>query len=309
VADLLAGATPQPTPARGTLAYSQPYLGPDSVYWRHLGVWTNLMLGPRLLVLQTAHPAVGAAVREFSTYQSDPWGRLVRTLRSLFTYVYGTRQEAANEAARLMEVHKPLKGVDDKGRRYSGLDPDARLWVHATFFEPFLTCESLFPTPLTDAERRQAYDEWRQIGGVLEIPDQDMPTTVEGFRAYWGDMIHNRLEYSGAVEDLLVGMLPALPPPARLPLPDRVWRPLIAPPAAVLRLFTIGTLPPELRERFGQSWTPRDQRRLDLAMKALRTSGRVLPPQVRYMPIAAKSMRSVRRERTRGRLRALRARV
>ena len=292
------------THAAARTARARSYLGPDSVYFRYLGDARGLLFGPRLLVLQTAHPAVGAAVREFSTYQQEPWNRLERTLRSLFTYVYGTERQALAEAARLMELHKPIKGVDAQGRRYSALNPEARLWVHATFYEPLITCGPLIYGPISDADRRRAFDEWRQIGCVLGLRDGDMPATVEEYWVYWQTMVDTRLEDNPAVQDVL-RTLTDLPPPFGVSVPDLLWRPLWSTPGSLARLITVGTLPPELRDRFGLSWTPRQQRRLDRICATVRTGGRFVPVQMRYMPIAAKAVRTARRDRKRARRRAV----
>jgi uncharacterized protein (DUF2236 family) len=112
-------------------------LGPDSIFWRLTGDWRTMLLAGRALVMQTAYPAVGAGVGEHSVYKTDPYGRLDRTMRSVMAQVYGG-EHAVEEGRRLREMHRDIKGVDAKGRRYSALNPDAYLWVHATAYEGFL---------------------------------------------------------------------------------------------------------------------------------------------------------------------------
>ncbi|MGW4402828.1 oxygenase MpaB family protein [Nonomuraea sp. NPDC004702] len=63
--------------------------GPGSMHWDTAGEYRNLLVAGSALVLQTMHPAVGAAVAEHSTYKDDPWGRLNRTLASVQKWVYG----------------------------------------------------------------------------------------------------------------------------------------------------------------------------------------------------------------------------
>src|SRR5687767_4469128 len=84
-------------------------LGPDSLVCR-------LFDDPRLfaasgyaLLLQVAHPTVGAGVRDHSTFEQDPWGRLLRTVDYLYLLTYAGR-EAAAVGRRLREVHKQIKG-------------------------------------------------------------------------------------------------------------------------------------------------------------------------------------------------------
>jgi uncharacterized protein (DUF2236 family) len=54
--------------------------GPESITWRVNREGVLLLGGGAALILQVAHPLVGAGVAEHSNYREDPWGRLYRTL-------------------------------------------------------------------------------------------------------------------------------------------------------------------------------------------------------------------------------------
>ena len=53
--------------------------------WRAAGDIRLLSTSGYALLLQVAHPTVGAGVLEHSNFREDPWGRLLRTL----DYVHG----------------------------------------------------------------------------------------------------------------------------------------------------------------------------------------------------------------------------
>ena len=76
--------------------------GPSSEAWR-LNREAMLLLGagPRALLLQIAHPSVAAGVDEHSDFRSDPWARLLATIRSYLRIVYGTTGAARSEIRRL----------------------------------------------------------------------------------------------------------------------------------------------------------------------------------------------------------------
>src|SRR5947209_17536516 len=80
-------------------------VGPDSVSWRIVSdvrLYT-VMLYP--LLLQVAHPTVGAGVHDYSDFERRPWQRLIRTIDYVTLLVYGG--EAAIPAGRrLREMHK-----------------------------------------------------------------------------------------------------------------------------------------------------------------------------------------------------------
>src|SRR5580658_7706548 len=131
-------------------------LGPDSLAWR-LGLpRTALLVAGRALLLQTTHPVIGAGVRDFSAFGSDPWGRLERTLTSLQLQLFGG-QSAVDEAARLRRLHRGMAGVDFSGEPYRATDPAAYAWVHLSNFDTLLAFHRWFAPPLAAHQREQLY--------------------------------------------------------------------------------------------------------------------------------------------------------
>src|SRR4051812_49863879 len=60
-----------------------------SIAWRYSSDARTLMGAGAALILQVAHPTVAAGVREHSSFQEDPWGRLLRTLDHTNLLLYG----------------------------------------------------------------------------------------------------------------------------------------------------------------------------------------------------------------------------
>src|SRR5580698_7045165 len=224
-------------------------LGPDSLFWQLGMPRTALLLAGRALLLQTMHPVIGAGVRDFSDYRTDPWGRLDRTLRSLQLQIFGGTR-AVDEAARLRELHKSIKGMGFHGERYSALNQEAYAWVHLSNFDTLLCFNKWFGRTLSLHEQKRAYEEWRQIGRVLGIRGALLPADLPAFKAYSHDMCANTLEANPTAREL-VGVL-ALEhigaPPWRA-FPEPLWRALRPAGRFVLRDVTVGTLPSVLRER------------------------------------------------------------
>lgn len=69
---------------------------PGTITWRRAGDARVLIAAGYALLLQVAHPTVGAGVSEHSEFQRDPWGRLLRTLDYACTIVYGGPQAAGS---------------------------------------------------------------------------------------------------------------------------------------------------------------------------------------------------------------------
>ncbi|MFF8841281.1 oxygenase MpaB family protein [Streptomyces sp. NPDC015127] len=277
---------------------------PGGVLWGLAGDVRALLMLPAALTMQVAHPAVGAGVDEHSVFRTDPWGRGERSLRSLQLWIYGG-EEAAAEGRRLRALHRTIQGTDAHGRRYHALDPAHYSWVHATGFPVYRHAARYLVRELTEAEERQLYAEWLQVGRVLGIHDRDMPQTVEEFWPYFRAMLADEIEPTAVVREL-VDVHQPVPPPDRGPLPLRLvlrilW-PLMLPPLARFRRFmTIGLMPPDAREAIGLDWTDEQERALRRFGRVVRIVVPLLPERLRYLPLARRARREARRT---GRLRS-----
>jgi len=269
-------------------------LGPDSIFWRLTGDWRTMLMAGRALVMQTAYPMVGAGVGEHSVYKTDPYGRLDRTMRSVMAQVFGGEQAIA-EGQRLREMHRDIKGVDAHGRRYSALNPDAYLWVHATAYEGFLLFMERFDRPATAAEKEQLFEEWHRLGLILGIPERRLPSTIEAYWKTWDELI-GRLENNAVVQDLLYN--PQKPPPG---MPEPVMRAISVPMLALRRQFIAWTVPDQVRQTFGLPPLPRWQElRLEAIAASMRATGRVLPDRLRYVPLARQAREDALRRHRNG---------
>ncbi len=265
-------------------------LGPGAAAWYATGDIRGPLLSIRTLVLQVAHPMVGAGVGEHSVYKTDPYGRLWRTVDSLLRQVYGG-YHSAEEGRRLLEMHRDIKGVDAEGRRYHALDPGAYLWVHATMFDAWRLFLRDYGPGLTPAQERQLFDEWRRVGLLIGVRPRVMPATVEEFDAYWASMLPT-LEDNPVVQDLLHNG-PRRPP--YVPIPEWAMRAMSAPLLWLQRSFVAETLDPALAERFRLPRTRRTARHTRQLTAFAALLGR-LPGPLRVSPVALLAMRRTARD-------------
>lgn len=285
------GSAPVPVPR------AQP-LGPDSLTWR-LGLpRTALLLAGRGLLLQTMHPVIGAGVRDFSTFKSDPWGRLDRTLVSLQLQLFGGTK-SVDEAQRLRRMHRAMRGIGFSGEPYSALDPAAYTWVHLSNFDTLLCFHRWFASPLSSGKQERLYGEWRQAGRVLGIRDADMPADLGAFRTYVSDVVAHVLSDNQTARQLLLSLRldEVGPPPWRL-FPEPLWRALRPLGRSVLHDTTVGTLPTSLRQQLGLPWTGADRRRLRGTAVLVRAASAPMPDQLLHYPLAAQARREARRDRS-----------
>ncbi|MFF0115729.1 oxygenase MpaB family protein [Streptomyces prasinus] len=264
---------------------------PGSLLWDIAGDIRLLLSLPAALVLQVAHPAVGAGVDDHSVFRTDPWGRAERSLDSLQLWIYGGEQ-ALEEGRRLRRLHKDISGTDTRGRPYHALTPAHYAWVHATAYPVFLRAARYLSHPL---DERRLYDELLRLGAVLGIKQRDMPRTPEEFWPYFDTMVREELERTPVVAELLDPRRPIPPPAGAGTFLRRIW-PVLRPPLARLHVFvTTGLLPPAVREHLGLAWTARDERGLRLLGAVVRTVVPLLPERLRYLPRARAARRAARR--------------
>lgn len=232
---------------------------PDSAI-RRLGGESVLMLGGgRALLMQVAHPVVAAGVRGYSSYETEPWRRLARTMSALYAIVLGTADDAERVGAATRAVHGRVPGADD---------PDAQLWVHATLVDTGIAMYETFVGRLADRDREAFYEDMKIVASIFGVPW--MPETFATFRAYERD----------AIEALRVG------DDARA-----VARTVLAPPVPValrpfvrtLTLVTVGLLPQSLRRQYGLRWTRAHGAALSFQARAVRTMLPATPSVLRAL--------------------------
>lgn len=257
-------------------------VGPRSITWRRASDARTFFAAGYALVLQVAHPTVGAGVAEHSSYSQDPWGRLFRTLDFTNSLIYADPPVAAAVARRIRSQHRTIRGFKADGSRYHALEPDAYAWVHATLFEAIASAHARFGSPLGHEEEEQFWLEWRRLGRLLGIRGRDLPATSAGYRRYYDAMVNDVLEDNDTVHEVIESLGEfACPPIPRYLLP--AWRLGGLPASIVLRAATVGMLPPLLRDRFGLGWSLAQELELRALENASRASSVLMPRSLRAL--------------------------
>jgi uncharacterized protein (DUF2236 family) len=245
-------------------------VGPESVTWQFTSD-VRLFLAPLCaLLLQVAHPTVGAGVRDYSDFDRRPWERLLRTIDYLVLMQYGG-SEAAAVGRRLRELHKAFTGTGFDGRPYHALERRAYAWVHATLLETYVRAHRHFGRPMSRAQVERFYLEYVGLGRLVGVRADDLPPDWDGFRAYFDHMLDYELEHNETVDRVLAA---ARKPAAPEVGPAILWKALLVPSTRAAYLGGVGLLPARLRSRLGIAWTIRDER----AFRALGAASRALTP-------------------------------
>jgi uncharacterized protein (DUF2236 family) len=266
-------------PSRDEAAGLIPVRG--GVTWRIVGDARLFSASGYALMLQVMHPSVSAGVSEFSNFKEDPWGRLLRTLDYTSSVIYGGPDLAWEVGRRVREMHRSIKGVRPDGKRYHALEPGPYAWVHATLAEAIIRAYRLFGSPpLRPGEVDEFWSEWRRMGRLVGVRDEDLPEKWPELLVYFDEMVERELQDTEAAQDVLASLLdPAAPP---LPwMREGVWRVLRWPSAKAGALSTLGLLPAVLRVRLGVEWGRKQERRFRALARLARASRPLMPPQAR----------------------------
>jgi uncharacterized protein (DUF2236 family) len=256
--------------------------GPGSVSWRVDRELIVLAGGSCALLMQAAHPVVAAGVVQHSTYATDPFGRLMRTLTSSFDVAFGSRARADAAIRRVNAIHASVRGRLPDGAPYSANDPEALLWVHATLVDTALRVYSRFVEPLSPAEEQAYHEEAAQVATLLGVVPSELPDRIEDLRAWM----------SGMIESGRVRVTPDARRIARTVLHPIAWVPSLAWEAA--HLVSLASLPDSLRRQYGLGWSPARERGVDRLAALSRSALPLLPPLVRFAPQARAAQRRVR---------------
>ena len=258
--------------------------GPGSVTWRVMREPLLILGGGRALLLQAAHPLVAQGAIDHSSYATDPFGRLNRTIHWVTMVSFGTTAEARAASRSVNRMHRPISGTLPAGhatgrvrRRtaYSATDPDLLLWVHATFVDTMLTAHDALVGGLTEADRDGFVREWHAVARLMRVPPGLLWDSHAAMRAYVDDQVAGGPIQPGPGSRLVARTVlrPPLPSPALRPLWDLV------------AFTTVGLLPAALRRGYGIRWTPAHDgahRALRLWLRGARAT---LPERFRTSPV------------------------
>jgi uncharacterized protein (DUF2236 family) len=210
----------------------------------------------RATVLEAAHPQVGAALAENSTFVAHPWRRLRNTFLSMRRMFDADPAVREREAARLNRLHARMSGSDSRGRAYDAMDRPTRAWVVATLFESAVTMCRLSGQPLDQDTMERMYAEYRAFLAALDGDAGELPEDLNDFWRYFDRVVEEELEDTEAARVILFRLFDHLPAPALLDGAPAFWAAGRAVVGPLLGAITVASLPQAYRRKAGLPETP-----------------------------------------------------
>lgn len=247
----LSGALLQPIEGR-RIDFTQPpgeasFATADSVSWRIFKNPIALLVGGiTAVILELADPAVRTGVWNYSSFATDPMGRLQRTGLAAMVTVYGARSVSEPMIAGIVRMHARVTGETPAGEAFSANDVRLLSWVQATASYGFGTAYSEYVSPLSRIDFDRMYAEGAPAArcyGALDIPNSE---------AEWQALIlgmRDRLEPSDILMQFLRIMsgTPAFPAPLRWMQPMLVRASIALVPEWLRGTLGLTALPPLTR--------------------------------------------------------------
>ena len=267
-------------------------MGPDSITWRlHSEQWL-ILGGARAFLMQAAHPKVAQGAIDHSAYAEDPFGRVYRTVMAMSVLLMGSTREVNAMARNINHIHlivtgtlKDGAGKHPAGEPYSGMDPDALLWVHVVFVDSMISAYRSFVGPLSEEECEQYWQESLRYARRLGLTDAVLPRSYKDMLAYLQEAMTSG-EVAVGAGALTISNTILYPP-----LPwyrQRLW--------GLVRLITSGQLPPEIRRGYGLHWTGAHQLAFQVVAGMLRLLRWAFPKSLGRSLLVAYAQRRARGE-------------
>ncbi|GGO07149.1 oxygenase MpaB family protein [Microbispora bryophytorum] len=252
-------------------------LGPGSMLHQLTRQTRWGLVATRAIVLEAAHPQIGAALITNSTFVAHPWRRLRNTVLSAQRMVDPDARVRQREAARLNRLHARITGTDVEGRPFNAADSEARAWVVATLFESTVTMCRLSGESLDGPTLDRLYAEFQSFLALMDPYGGKLPPTLREFWRYYASVVEERLENTEAVHVVLDRLFAQVPAPPLLRDRPAVWaagRALAGPAATAI---VVASLPEPLRARLGLAELPGTRTLMHAAYLSTRLATRVLP--------------------------------
>lgn len=257
------------------------YFEPDSMIRRINREAVVLLGGGRAILLQLAHPFVAAGVDDYSNFESKILKRLYNTMLFMHNLVFQDRKTAQKALQQFHTMHRQIQGrlrhragSYPSDTRYSGQDPEAKLWVHATFVDTSLITYKRFIRPLSPEEQQKYYEDSLVLARLMAIPDEILPRTLEEFHTYMKDMLSSdTLAVTDTTRRLAHAVL----------YPQVGFFPTLS--AGLLRFVTAGLLTARFRQEYGLKWGEGHQKMLNYMSDSTRFLRPFVPSWIWQTPL------------------------
>jgi uncharacterized protein (DUF2236 family) len=224
------------------------YFSDDSVIRRIYRERALALAGPRALLMQAAHPLAVAGLLAHTGALDQPYERLARTAEVMSTITFGSRAEADRATRHVRAMHRRVRGHLTRpagrfaaGTPYRADDPELLMWILYTLVDSAIVVYRLYVGGLDEHDQERFWADYRIVGRLFGLKNQEMPATLAGLRTYGRTILED-------------GTL-VVTPWARTRAREIVLEPpvpiYLRPVVEAVNFITVALLPPPVRDQYG----------------------------------------------------------
>lgn len=214
----------------------------------------GLFYGSRALCIGATNPLTYAATALHSTGLQAPFGRLAHTAETIELVIFGSKQEADSLLEKTQHVHHSVVGTLPAnagpypvGTNYSALNPKLMLWTIAVMADSARTFYELFVAPLSYGDKEALWHDYLCLGELFGLPEAAAMTGYPQFITWWCLMFDSELYLTPEAHQ--AGYAAAF----QIPIPVYA-----APLRRIYNTVLLGSLPSQVRDLYGLSYTHED---------------------------------------------------
>ncbi len=282
-------SVPAPPTTSPTAEELRALIGPGSPWYETLAIPTMYLYGSiPYLIMPTLHPKIAHVLKEKDrilngSQPADTAQKGLRRMVNTYEMVAGiiyNGDEGLEVAHGLFELHRPVAGKFEDGKRYHAWNADMWTWTWGSIvkagFDIYVELHGRGPVkgqPF-DEFMEQAYQGGVALGQLFGV--RHLPGTYAEFEQYWDEIVRTTLEDNPQARYIVAN---ALQPPKFEQLqwlPDPAWRVLSLPVARVIRAGILLGVPDSAHPLIGVERTRLDQAELLLHKAVWRSLPRPL---------------------------------
>lgn len=233
-----------------------------------------LLGGTANSIMQLALLPVGYGVMESKVDSGNIFRNPKKRQRTTLTYLavamLGTTEEKLAYRRAANTSHAQVRSAEGAAVQYNAFNPELQLWVAACLYWGYVDMNERLYGKMSPEQAAEFYRLAEPLGTTLQVRPGMWPKDLAAFREFWAQGLAKT-----SMDDKLRAHLTLLTDAKFLP---PLQQKLIGP---INRFFTIGLLPPRIRELMQFRWSPTQQKRFDFWMGMIAFVNRRLPRRVR----------------------------
>ncbi|KAL4930322.1 oxygenase MpaB family protein [Aspergillus undulatus] len=171
--------------------------------------------------------------------------------------VYGSQEEKNFIREWVNRMHARVKGGEGD-EAYRAQDPDLQLWVAATLYVGWVKSYEMAFGELKGEKAERVYHEFAIFGTSLQVPSHKWPATRKDFWEYYNRIVETELRLVPEAEQVFWHIMHP-----NLPLGFRPFVPFLM---YMTRVFSVDSLPPQVRQMYGLKETTGVERLVRMVM-------------------------------------------